>query len=58
MRADKGMTCDCLCLFKSLLKNLRGDRDNCLLSIKRLIINMSTTGTTVVWIKALALHTV
>lgn len=30
MCADKGMTCDCLCLFKSLLKNLRGDRDNCL----------------------------
>ena len=58
MRADKGMTCDCLCLFKSLLKNLRGDRDNCLFNIKRLIINMSITGTIVVWIKALALHTV
>ena len=58
MRADKGMTWDCLCLFKSLLKNLRGDSDNCLFNIKRLIINMSITGTIVVWIKALALQTV
>ena len=48
IRVDKGMTCDCLCLFKSLLKNLRGDRDNCLFNIKRLIINMSITGIIVV----------